>query len=167
MKFETRRLKSKSKTLNSMVTKFLRYLTPANIDTCWYWHLSSFRSQFWTKNAKFSNFEEIWYLDKPRVVNSMVTIFFCGSWRLSIFKIFNIGTCYFLNDGGEFNGFDLERCKWMPQRIKTWNRKTNLVSKILLVYYKENWSKIMAYFRKIVLSMQIMSTQLLVQCFNH
>ena len=97
MKFETRRLKSKSKTLNSMVTKFLRYLTPANIDTCWYWHLSSFRSQFWTKNAKFSNFEEIWYLDKPRVVNSMVTIFFCGSWRLSIFKIFNIGTCYFLS----------------------------------------------------------------------
>ena len=42
-------------------------------------------------------------------------------------------------EGGEFNGFDIERCKWVPQRIETRNRKTNLVSKILLFHYKQNW----------------------------
>ena len=37
----------------------LWFLTPVNIDTCRYWHLSSFRPQFWTKNGKSSNFDEI------------------------------------------------------------------------------------------------------------
>ena len=31
------------------------------------------------------------------------------------------------HESGEFNDFDIERCNWVPQRIKTWNRETNLV----------------------------------------
>ena len=34
---------------------------PVNIDARRYWHLSSFKPQFWTKNGKSSNFNEILY----------------------------------------------------------------------------------------------------------
>ena len=71
-------------------------MTSVNIDTCRYWHLSSFRSQFWTKNSKSFNFDEILYFAKTEDGDSMVTIAFCDSWRLSILAIVNIGTCYLL-----------------------------------------------------------------------
>ena len=53
MKFETLR---KLKALKEMVTIFSVIL-----DTCQYWHLWSFRPQFWNKNGKSSNFDEILY----------------------------------------------------------------------------------------------------------
>ena len=152
MKFETLQ---KSKALNSTMTKIFVIL-----DACQYWHLSSFRPQFWTKNGNFPILIKFCTLHKPRVVNSMVTMVFCDSWQLSILTIVNIGNCYLLGHSfqpntanapvlmkfctlhkecGEFNGFDIDRCKWVRQRIKTWNQKTNLVSKIVLLHYKQNW----------------------------
>ena len=41
-------------------------MTPVNIDTCRYWQLLSFRSQFWTKNGKSSNFDEILYFAQAK-----------------------------------------------------------------------------------------------------
>ena len=87
MKFETLQ---KSKALNSMMTKFFVIL-----DTCQYWHLSSFRPQFWTKNGNFPILIKFCTLHKPRVVNSMVTMVFCDSWHLSILIIVNIGNLSF------------------------------------------------------------------------
>ena len=136
-------------------------MTSVNIDTCRYWHLSSFRSQFWTKNSKSFNFDEILYFAKTEDGefngdNSFlwfltpVNIGNCQYWYLLSFRpqfLTKNDKCssfdeilYFTqNEGGEFNVFDIERCKWVPQRIKTWNRKTNVVSKILLLHYKQNW----------------------------
>ena len=64
------------------------------------------------------------------------------------------------NESGEFNGFDIERCKLVHRELKLGIE--NPVSKILLLHYKQNWWKIMAYLSKFVLLMQIMSTQLLI-----
>ena len=136
-------------------------MTSVNIDTCRNWHLSSFRSQFWTKNSKSFNFDEILYFAKTEDGefngdNSFlwfltpVNIGNCQYWYLLSFRpqfLTKSDKCssfdeilYFTqNEGGEFNVFDIERCKWVPQRIKTWNRKTNVVSKILLLHYKQNW----------------------------
>ena len=47
------------------------------------------------------------------------------------------------------------------RELKIEIEKQFLCQKILLLPYKENWSKMMAYFRKVVLLMQIMSKQLL------
>ena len=123
-------------------------------------------------------------LHKPRVVNSMVTIVFflflmpvnidnCQYWYLLSIrpqsstknnKCSNFHESFYFtqNESCEFSGFNIKRCKWVPQRIKTWNQKTNLLSKILLLHYKQNWYKIIASFRIFVLLMKIMSTQLLV-----
>ena len=136
-------------------------MTSVNIDTCRNWHLSSFRSQFWTKNSKSFNFDEILYFAKTEGGefngdNSFlwfltpVNIGNCQYWYLLSFRpqfltknnkspSFDEILYFTQNEGGEFNVFDIERCKWVPQRIKTWNRKTNVVSKILLLHYKQNW----------------------------
>ena len=41
------------------------------------------------------------------------------------------------NDGGELNGFDIERSKWVPQRNKACNRKANIVPKML--FLRNSW----------------------------
>ena len=148
--------------VNSMVTIVfcdswcLSILTPVDIDTC---HLLG--HSFGPKTVNLQILMKFCTLHKLRVVNSMVTIIFflfltavninnCQYWYLLSFRSkFSTknGKCssfdeilYFTqNEGGEFNGFDIERCKWVPKRIKTWNRKTNLVSKMLLLHYKQNW----------------------------
>ena len=108
----------------------------AGIGTC---HLSV--KSFEPKMANLPILMTFCTLHKPSVVNSMVTIVFCDSWRLPILTIVSIGTCYLL--GHSFwpkmvNAPALIKfCTLL--KIKTWNRKTNLVSKILLLHYKQNW----------------------------
>ena len=119
----------------------LWFLMPVNIDTCRYWHLSSFRPQFWTKNGKSSNFNEILYFAQTEGGecngdNSFLWFLTpvntdkCQYWYLLSFRpqfSTKNGKCssfdkilYFTqNERGEFNGFDIERYKWMPQKIKT------------------------------------------------
>ena len=67
---------------------FVNILT--NIDTCRYWHLSFFRPQFLTKNAKLSNLDEILYFTQTEGGelnggNSFFVVFdTCQNWQLSI-----------------------------------------------------------------------------------
>ena len=118
MKFETLH---KPKALNLMVTKFFVIL-----DTCQYWHLSSFRPQFWTKNGKSYNFDEILYFAQTEGSefngdNSFlwflmsVNIDTCWYWHLSSFrppfwtkngKSSNFDEILYFaqTEGGEFNG---------------------------------------------------------------
>ena len=83
MKFETRK---KSKALNSMVTSFFVIL-----EACQYWHLSSFGPQFWTKNAKSFNFDEILLFTQTEggKLNGNNSL-------LWFIKAVNIDTCYLL-----------------------------------------------------------------------
>ena len=105
------------------------------------WHLWSFFSQFWTKNGKSPNFDEILYFaqierDEFNSDNSFLGFLMpanidnCQYWYLLSFRprfSTKNGKCfsfdkilYFTqNEGGEFNGFDIERCKWVPQKNKT------------------------------------------------
>ena len=148
MKFETLH---KLKALNSMVTIFFVIL-----EACQYWHLSCFGPQFYTKNSKSFNLDEILLFTQTESgkLNGGNSFFVidegCQHWYVLSFRpqfSTKNGQCSSYdetlfsaqNEGGEFNGFDIEICKWVPQRIKTWNRKTNLVSKILLLHYKQNW----------------------------
>ena len=122
----------KSKALKSMVTIFFVIL-----DACQYWYLWSFEP----KMANLPILMKLCTLHKPSKVNSMVTIVFCGSWRLSILIIVSIGTCYLLGHSFQpktSNAPVLIKC-YTLLKIKTWNRKTNLVSKMLLLHYKQNW----------------------------
>ena len=117
----------------------LWFLMPVNTDTCRYWHLSSFRPQFWTKNGKSSNFNEILYFAQTEGGECNGGNSFCDSWRIVFCdSSVNIDKCqywYLLsfrsrfstkngkcssfdkilystqNERGEFNGFDIERYK--------------------------------------------------------
>ena len=160
MKFENLH---KSKTLNSMVTIFL-----VTLDVCQYWYLSILApvdigtSRYWhsfgPKMANLPILGKFCTLHKPKVVNSKFFLWFlmpvnignCQYWYLLSFrpqfltknsKCFSFDEILYFtqSERDEFNGFDIERCKWVPQRIKTWNRKTNLASKIILLNYKQNW----------------------------
>ena len=52
------------------------------------------------------------------------------------------------NESGEFNGFDIERCKWVPQRNKTWTIKTNVESlSIEILFHKERNTLINVLYR--------------------
>ena len=130
---------------------FLWFLTSVNIDTCSYWHLSSFRPQFWTKNGKSSNFDEILYFAQTEGGefngdNSFlwfltpVNIDNCQYWYLLSFRSkFSTknGKCssfdkilYFTqNEGGEFNGLDIERCNGCRRELKPGNEKQILCQK--------------------------------------
>ena len=66
-------------------------ISPVNIGTC---HLLGY--SFRPKAANLPILMKLCTLHKPKAVNSMVTIVFCDSWRLSILTIVNIGTCYLL-----------------------------------------------------------------------
>ena len=83
MKFETLH---KLKALNSMVTIFFVIL-----EACQYWHLSSFGPQFWTKNAKSFNFDEILLFTQTEggKLNGNNSL-------LWFIKAVNIDTCYLL-----------------------------------------------------------------------
>ena len=139
MKFCTRH---KLRVVNSIVTiVFCDFRCLSKFDTCWHWHLWSFFSQFWTKNGKSPNFDEILYFaqiehDEFNSDNSFTgfltpaNIDNCQYWYLLSFRprfSTKNGKCfsfdkilYFTqNEGGEFNGFDIERCKWVPQKNKT------------------------------------------------
>ena len=72
-------------------TQRLSLLTPVDIGTCHF-----LGHGFGPKTVNLLILMKFCTLHKPRVVNSMVTIVFCDSWCLSIFKIVSIGTCYLL-----------------------------------------------------------------------
>ena len=138
----------------------LSILIPVDISTCRYWH-QSILAQFWTKNGKSSNFGEIlyftqteggefkgdnsflWFLMPVNIGNSQYwyLLSFRPQFLTKNSKCFSFDEILYFtqSERDEFNGFDIERCKWVPQRIKTWNRKTNLASKIILLNYKQNW----------------------------
>ena len=94
MKFRTLH---KSRVVNSIVTivfydfRHLSNLTRVNIGIC---HLLG--HSFGPKTANLPILMKFRTLHKSRGLNSMVTIVFCDSWRLSILAIVNIGTCYLL-----------------------------------------------------------------------
>ena len=97
--------------------------------------------QFWTKNGKYSNFDEILYFAQTEGSefngdNSFlwfltpINIGNCQYWYLlSLKPQFSTqnSKCYSFDEilyftqkkGGDFNDFHIERCKWVPQRIKT------------------------------------------------
>ena len=83
MKFETLH---KLKALNSMVTIFFVIL-----EACQYWHLSCFGPQFYTKNSKSFNLDEILLFTQSESgkLNG-------GNSFLWLIKAVNIGTCYLL-----------------------------------------------------------------------
>ena len=127
---------------------FLWFLTAANVGTC---HLSG--HGFGPKPTNFPISDEILYFAQTKncefkLDNSFflfltpVSVDNCQYWYLLLFRhhvLIKNSKCssfdrilYFTqNEGAEFNGFNIERCNWVPKRIKTWNRKTNLVSKII------------------------------------
>ena len=138
MKFKTLQ---KSKALKSMMTNFfcdswcLSMLAPVDIGTC-YLSGHSF-------DPKMANLP---ILHKPNVVNSMVTIVFL--WFLTPANIDNCQYWYlFYSIGTSFRPQFLTKTVNAPAlikfctllKIKTWNQKVNLVSKILLLHYKQNW----------------------------
>ena len=71
-------------------------MTPVNIDTCQCWHLSVLSQSYGAITAKASILMKFCALNKSRVANSMVTIVFCDSWRLSNLTLPSIGTCHLL-----------------------------------------------------------------------
>ena len=87
----------KSRVVNSIVTivfydfRPLSNLTRVNIGVC---HLLG--HSFGPKTVNLPILMKFRTLHKSRGLNSMVTIVFCDSWRLSILAIVNIGTCYLL-----------------------------------------------------------------------
>ena len=101
----------KSRVVNSMVTiafcNFWRLsiLTPVNVGNC---H-PLVRPRFWIFGRRTANVSVLmkfhtWH--KVRVVNSIVTIVFCDSRRLSNLTPVNIGTCHLL--GHSYGGW------WIP-----------------------------------------------------
>ena len=101
MKFRTLH---KSRAVNSMVTIVfcnfwcLSILTPVNVGTC---HLLG--HSFGRRTANASILMKFRTLRKVRVVNSIVTIAFCDSRRLSNLTPVNIGTCHLL--GHSYGGW--------------------------------------------------------------
>ena len=94
MKFRTLH---KSRAVNSMVARAfcnfwrLSLLTPVNVGNCPLLALT-----FGRRTANASILMKFRTLHKLRLVNSMVAIFFCDSWCLSILTSVNIGTCHVL-----------------------------------------------------------------------
>ena len=120
---------------------FLWFLMSVNIGTC---HLSG--HSFEPKMANLPILMTFCTLRKPSVVNSMVTIVFL--WFLTPANIDNCQYWYlFYSIGTSFRPQFLTNTVNAPAlikfcsllKIKTWNQKVNLVSKILLLHYKQNW----------------------------
>ena len=94
MKFHTLH---KSRAVNSMVTTFfcnfwrLSILTPVNVGTC---HLLG--HSFGRRTANASVLMKFRTPHKSKEGNSIVTIVFCDSWRLSNLTPVNIDTCHLL-----------------------------------------------------------------------
>ena len=126
----------------------LWFSTPVKFDTCgqnltnltigtWW----SFFSQFWTKNGKSPNFDKILYfaqIERNEFISDNSFLGFltpanignCPYWYLLSFRLrfstkngkcfsFDKSLYFAQNEGGEFNGVDIERCKWVPQKNKT------------------------------------------------
>ena len=139
MKFETLH---KSKALKSIMTNFFVIL-----DACQYWDLSILAPvillvtvldekwqifQFWLNFVLCTN--RVWWIQWWQY-------FFCDSWCLPILTIVSIGTYYLLGHSFQpkiANAPALIKFSTLL-KIKTWNWKTNLVSKKLLLHYKQNW----------------------------
>ena len=140
---------------------FLWLLTPVGIGAC---HLF-LGHIFGPKTTNLPILMRFCILHKPRVVNSMATIVLYYSWRLPILTIVSVGTYYLLGHSfrpktanapvlmkvctlhktTKVNSMvsilrDATGCR---RELKIEIEKQFLCQKILLLPYKENWSKIL------------------------
>ena len=152
-------------------------LTNLTIDTC-----DPFFHSFGPKMANLPILMKFCILHKLSTMNSIVTIVLWDSWRLPILTIVSIGTCYLLGHGFRpkmanasvlIKFCTLHKTRVVNSMVSILRDASGCCRKIKLRIQKQIFCqkyycyKIMAYFRKVVLLMQIMSTQLLVDSFNH